>query len=106
MFGPHFLELRVLSLGRLQPLGIGDLHHGIFAANVVERSIADPVHATQVRRAHARCVLLQHANDLRFAEMVRLHRRSIPLDNSILANVARRKNVSAAKSMHKWECSL
>jgi len=40
----------------------------ILAPPVVESRVADPVLAAQIRRAHARLMLLQNANDLRFAE--------------------------------------
>ena len=44
---------------------------------------ADPMLAAQVRRAHARLVLLQDANDLRFAETASLHRLSPQLENRL-----------------------
>lgn len=48
--------------------------------------IADPTLATQNRRAHARLMLFQSANDLRFAETAPLHRLSNRSENRRTSN--------------------
>jgi hypothetical protein len=45
--------------------------------------IADPVLAAQIRRAHARLVLFQNANDLSFAATASFHRLSPQVENTL-----------------------
>src|SRR5690606_36793306 len=79
------LQLRVLLLQRLQPLGLRHLHAAILLAPCVERRIGDAVLAAQLRRRQSRLMLFQDADDLLFREPGSFHYPS-PLSGNRLTS--------------------
>jgi hypothetical protein len=65
-FGQELLQLGVLDLKSLQTLGIGYVHAAKLRLVIVEAGRADAVLAANLRRRHARLVLLQDGDDLPF----------------------------------------
>lgn len=71
--GQHPLQLGVLLLKRLQPLGLADVHAAVLGFPFVDAGVTDPVLAAQFGNRDAALVLLQDADDLLFAETTALH---------------------------------
>ena len=63
-----FFSLPVLLLERLQPLGVGHLHAAVLRPPRVERRVADPVLAAQLRSRCPGLLLLQDPDDLLLGE--------------------------------------
>src|SRR5262245_13970854 len=80
--GQQLLELRVLVLERLQPLGVRHLHTAELRLVLVERGLRDPVLPAYVRRRSPRLLLTQDPYDLLLAEPASLHRPS-PLSDGL-----------------------
>ncbi len=78
----QLLELPVLIVQRLQPPRVGYLHAAIAITPVVEGRVADPVLAADVRHRNPGLMLLQHRNDLFFAEPALLHLRLLPTESN------------------------
>jgi len=76
LFGQQRLELRVLSLKRLQLLGVRHFHTAILGSPFVKRRITDAMPATQLLCAKPSLMLLQYPNNLFFAETASLRRLS------------------------------
>jgi hypothetical protein len=57
------LQLAVLVLKLLQPLGFGHLHAAEFPLPIVEGCLADPVLTAKIRRLRTRLVLLQNTDE-------------------------------------------
>lgn len=62
--GEKLLQFLVLSLQRLQPLGVRRFHPDLVHLLIVEGRPAHPVPATQIRDQRPRLVLLQYRDDL------------------------------------------
>lgn len=67
--GQQALELGVLVLKALQPLGLGDLHAAKLGLLGVERRAADTMPTAHLGRRATRFLLPQDADDLLFAEL-------------------------------------
>src|SRR5262245_16974176 len=80
--GQQLLELRVLVLERLQPLGVRHLQTAELRLVLVERGLRDPVLPAYVRRRSPRLLLTQDPYDLLLAEPASLHRPS-PLSDGL-----------------------
>ena len=86
LFDQHLHELRVLSFKRLRPLGIGDFHTTIVRSRLKTCASLIPCMRTQIVHTHARQVLLENTNDLRFAKTASLHRPSPRSENRLPSN--------------------
>src|SRR5512144_457180 len=69
----QLLELGVLVLERLEPLGIRHVEAAILGLPFVEGCAADPVLATNIARLCTGLLLAQDPDDLLFREPARLH---------------------------------
>src|SRR5215813_15461018 len=78
----ELLQLPVLVLERLQPLGVRHLQTAELRLVLVERGLGDPVLPANVRRRRPRLLLPQDPDDLLFAEPASLHRPS-PLSDGL-----------------------
>lgn len=65
------LQLRVLVLQRLQPLGLRYVHAAELGFPLLDAGVADAVLAAKLRDRRACLVLLQYADDLFVCETVR-----------------------------------
>lgn len=50
LLGQKLLQLRILLLQRLQPLGLGDIHAAEFGLPILDRRLGDTVLASQIGR--------------------------------------------------------
>jgi len=73
LLGEQLLQLRVLVLELLQPLGLGDVPAAVLGLPAVKRRFRDAVLARQIGGLRPGLVLLQHTNDLLFREPCSLH---------------------------------
>ena len=71
--GQKPLQLGVLVLNLLEPLGLGHLHPAKLRLPTVEGRRADPVLAAHLSGRKPRLLLAQHPNDLLFCEPRSLH---------------------------------
>jgi hypothetical protein len=76
--GQKPLELGVLVLKLLEPLGLGHIHPAKLSLPTVKRRYADPVLAAHLGGRNARLLLAQYRNDLLFREPRSLHRPVLP----------------------------
>src|SRR5262249_23586060 len=72
-FRQQLLQLGVLILERLQPLGVRHLEATLLSLPLVESRTADPVLAANIGRLGPSFLLAQHPDDLLFREPARLH---------------------------------
>lgn len=80
------LQLRVLVLQRLQPLGFGYVNAAELGLLFIDAGIADAVLAAKLRDRRARLVLIQKADDLFVRETIALHSLVISMGQSLLQN--------------------
>ena len=78
LLGQELLQLGILVLERLQPLGLGHRHPGILRLPGIERAFRHAVLAAEIGTLRACLMLLQDANDLLFRQSRLLHRPSSP----------------------------
>jgi hypothetical protein len=78
-------QLGVLVLKSLQPLRLGNLQAPELCLPRIERRVADPVQAAQIRRLRTSLLLLQHADNLLFRELRSLHRPVLLLGQTLPA---------------------
>jgi hypothetical protein len=75
-FGQQLLQPPVLVLEALQALRVRRPHPAVPRLPAIERLLADPVPAADLRRRRPALLLTQHADDLRLAESALPHRPS------------------------------
>ena len=71
--GQQLLQLGVLVLKRLQPLGLGDVHPAVLGLPIVKRRFRNAVLAGEIGGLGTGLMLLQHANNLFFRKPCTLH---------------------------------